>query len=249
MEYQLKVSKMREKLRKEVSKFLPAYSKPYLKKVWFGFWTCWDRILLNLSSVLDSVKLIGPDQIYEDKYFAKRHEEEWKKDAKKVSDLLNENFQPDSVIDFGCGIGLKLHFLKQEYDVEVKGIDGSQGAIDNTILELEEIEKYDLRNYYNTNKSYDLVMCFEVLEHIPEKFSDNLVQTISEAGNTAVITAAPPGQGGKHHVNEKPRDYWLEKFSKQGMDYDSHTTQMLKDDIDMDKMDWIEDNLFVFRQR
>ena len=61
----------------------------------------------------------------------------------------------------------------------------------------------------------DLVYCVEVVEHIKEKFLDNLLGTFQNAP-VVVITHALPGQRGHHHVNTQPREYWLEKMDEIG---------------------------------
>jgi hypothetical protein len=33
-------------------------------------------------------------------------------------------------------------------------------------------------------------------------------------GSIVVITHATPGQGGYHHVNEQPAEYWVEQFAR-----------------------------------
>jgi hypothetical protein len=33
------------------------------------------------------------------------------------------------------------------------------------------------------------------------------------------MSAAPPGQGGHHHVNCKDKKYWIEKFEQYGFEY------------------------------
>ena len=59
----------------------------------------------------------------------------------------------------------------------------------------------------------DLVHCQELVEHIDEKFLDNLLRSLA-CGKFIVMTHALPGQGGYHHVNEKPTQYWLEHLAR-----------------------------------
>jgi len=45
----------------------------------------------------------------------------------------------------------------------------------------------------------DLVLCQEVVEHIEEKYLENLLDSFA-TGKYVLMTHAVPGQGGHHHV-------------------------------------------------
>lgn len=68
--------------------------------------------------------------------------------------------------------------------------------------------------------SYDLAYCFEVAEHLAPDLGDALVAFLASAAPVVIFTAAHPGQGGTGHVNEQPREYWLERFTRGGMTFD-----------------------------
>ena len=59
----------------------------------------------------------------------------------------------------------------------------------------------------------DLVHCQEVVEHIEEEYIDNLLSSLA-CGKFIVMTNALPGQGGYHHVNEQPTEYWISHLQK-----------------------------------
>ncbi|MCA9789386.1 MAG: hypothetical protein KC462_06410, partial [Cyanobacteria bacterium HKST-UBA05] len=58
------------------------------------------------------------------------------------------------------------------------------------------------------NQTFDLAMCVEIAEHIPNRCSRQLVKTLTKASDTVFFTAAPPGQGGVGHINEQPQAFW-----------------------------------------
>ncbi len=212
----------------------------------YGFF---HKIYKNLRSYglkhADSLKLVGPNTIYEENYYAKRQRNPWRSDAHNVALTLNEYFDPDSVIDFGCAIGSHLEpFLN--CDVEIKGIEGNSAAFEHAVVPIDTLEQHDLREPYQTDRTYDLALCFEVAEHIPDRFAHVLVDTLVSASDTIVMTAAPPGQGGTHHVNEREPEYWCEKFEQRGFVHDEATVESLKETITVDETSWITDNLMVF---
>jgi cyclopropane fatty-acyl-phospholipid synthase-like methyltransferase len=194
----------------------------------------------------DAYGLIGPEHIYHQEYFERMDDEVLKEDARQVVEELNAEFNPDSVIDFGCGIGLYLNEFRQ-MGVEVHGVDGSEVALANNLVPSKYLERHDLREPYSTIRKYDLAICFEVLEHLPERYADTVVETIASMAETAVVSAAPPGQGGRHHVNEQPREYWVEKFDRAGMESRWDVVKSLQAELETERAHWIEENLLVFK--
>jgi len=113
-----------------------------------------------------------------------------------------------SVMDIGCAEGQSTKFF-QDYGCEALGIDGCLEAVKNSVI---PITQWDFINGpYIPQHEFDLIWCSEVLEHIEEKHLKNILQTMTY-GNILAITAAPPGQGGHHHVNCQPSSYWIEKI-------------------------------------
>ena len=43
------------------------------------------------------------------------------------------------------------------------------------------------------------------------------------------MTHAVPGQGGHHHVNCQPREYWIEHMARFGFEFDEEITNELKE--------------------
>ena len=61
----------------------------------------------------------------------------------------------------------------------------------------------------------DLVWSCEVAEHIVPERVDFFVDTLAN-GRVVAMTHALPGQGGHHHVNCQPAEYWISKMSERG---------------------------------
>ncbi len=79
---------------------------------------------------------------------------------------IKEVFDPERVLDVGCGPGALLTFL-HELDVDVYGIDNSPAAIAAAPEHVRDrIFKRDATDFHNLGKSFDLVICREVLEHL-----------------------------------------------------------------------------------
>lgn len=53
-----------------------------------------------------------------------------------------------------------------------------------------------------------LLTCFEVAEHIDEPYAKQFVANLTRLCDRILMSIAPPGQGGHHHVNCREIEYW-----------------------------------------
>jgi SAM-dependent methyltransferase len=122
-----------------------------------------------------------------------------------------------SVVDFGCGIGGWLVAAKRLGAEKVLGIEGEWIRTQETLLDADEIQIADLateRVYLN--RSFDLAVSIEVGEHLPPHAADQYCDSLVDASNILIFSAAVPGQGGVNHLNEQPPRYWVDKFWQRG---------------------------------
>ena len=226
-----------------ISKNAPEPVLSILRPIYRGF----QSIRSALLAIGDSLGIIGPETIYDDSYYKQRQGEPWRSASNAHGAVIRDFFEPNSVIDFGCAIGAHLEPFYDD-GVTVKGVEGHPAAIENSVIPPQHLDQHDLREYYQSNRGFELVLCFEVVEHIPERFADTLVETLTSAGDTVVMTAAPPGQSGTHHINLQPKKYWDGKFKNKGFMYDDATTKKLQDQLGKEAMPWILENLMVYRR-
>jgi len=138
--------------------------------------------------------------------------------AEQVLPVLFSIFKPKSILDVGCGLGNWIEVAKKMGIEEVVGVDGSY--VNRTLLKIDDkefIEK-DLAKPFDLNKNFDLAICLEVAEHLPETSADAMIQSIVAHADVVIFSAAIPGQGGQNHINEQWPTYWQEIFQK--YDYD-----------------------------
>lgn len=139
---------------------------------------------------------------------------------KKVLDLIITELRPTTVLDIGCGTGAALEYFAQ-CAIESVGIENSKVAILKSKVS-SSIVRFNLKQELCLGKRFDLVWCFEVIEHIHPRFEGNFLKTLTNHSDTIVLSAAQPGQGGRGHFNEQPPEYWVQKF--RAMDYRLDTT-------------------------
>lgn len=86
-------------------------------------------------------------------------------------------------------------------------------------------------------KHFDLITCLEVAEHLPLDSHETLVETIArhlrpkpnmdDASGFVIFSAAPPGQGGEHHIGCRPATHWRGMFYEHSISYRDDLTRQL----------------------
>jgi len=190
------------------------------------------------------------EHIYDQKFFQNTIKLETKSAAEFVNIIL-KHYTPISVVDIGCGPGMYLKELQLRGVKDLLGIDGSSAAREEFLLEKDKLIIFDLAKKYKFEKKYDLSLCLEVAEHLPESDADTLVETIINASDNIIFTAAVPGQGPRSigHINEQPHSYWIKKFQRGGYKYlDIQTEKIKKEMADKGVVWWLINNLMVFER-
>lgn len=202
-----------------------------------------DRVLFRLWRF----GFLDLNDIYPENYYRQMTREAAREDARRFSELIIDRYEPDSVIDLGCGVG---RFLEPFYErgIEIRGVDGAQAAVSNALVPADRLAIHDLTEPYRPDEQADIVFCLEVLEHLPRDASRTAAESIAASAPVAIITTAPPGQGGRHHVNEQLMEFWIEEFDAVGMRYNSEETEYLSNRIDADELRWLKTNLGVFER-
>lgn len=172
------------------------------------------------------------------------HNEE-KPFADRLAAWIKSYLNPRDALDLGCGPGIHTYALNDN-DVPCIGIDIDDRVDEKNYLRQESM--LELNGKYTA----DLVICFEVAEHIDPMHNDEIVNQIYQSlksGSILMFTAAQPGQGGVGHINNRPKSYWKNKFEQTGLIYDD---QMVKECIDFCKqgyhMGWFVNNILCFKK-
>jgi SAM-dependent methyltransferase len=135
--------------------------------------------------------------------------------ADVVLPLLRAIAPVRSVVDFGCGTGAWLAAWQRLGVDDVIGLDGDQARESLEIL-AERFLAADLRKPIRLGRQFDLAQSLEVAEHLPPEAAPLFVETLTTHAPLILFSAAVPGQGGEHHLNEQPHDYWRDMFSHRG---------------------------------
>lgn len=145
------------------------------------------------------------------------YNKDYVRSAELVAGAIHEVFRPASVADLGCGCGVYSHLFKLK-GAMVLSIDGVIPPPEHS-FPMEIITRDLTLPFENTWGNFDLALCLEVAEHIPEEFSGVFLKNLTAFSDRLAMSAAPPDQGGRHHVNEQPRRYWAQKLAELGFAY------------------------------
>ncbi len=139
-------------------------------------------------------------------------------------DFMVQTFNVKSMIDIGCGPGGMVQ-LAQSKGLRVLGVDG-----DDTIerapalpILIHDYAKGPLR----VSEQYDMAWCVEFVEHVDHEYMPNFIATF-QCCSVVLMTYAPPGQIGHHHVNCMPFEYWLGVMHFAGFEPLLDATQSLR---------------------
>ena len=102
----------------------------------------------------------------------------------------------------------------------IRGVDGSWVKPKFLLIPQECFTQYDLSRPCLKDaipeKHFDLAISTEVAEHLDQKDSNTFIDNLTSFSDVILFSAAIPGQGGTHHVNEQWPSYWIEKFAARG---------------------------------
>lgn len=158
------------------------------------------------------------------------------------------NYLPHkSVVDFGCGTGTWLWVAKAFGAQKVLGIDGTWVPKNLLMIDEQEFLPANLEAGVSVPHKFDLAISVECAEHLSPNAADGFVASLCKASDIILYSAAHPGQGGEHHVNEQPMTYWGEKFQQHGF-LPIHIRSTLPQN-DPRILWWYRDNIILFVKR
>lgn len=158
----------------------------------------------------------------------------------KAWDYVISRFCIRSVLDLGCGVGNAAHYFHTK-GLIVSAVDGLP---ENTRSEVFPVLRLDLTETHAQTR-VDLVHCQEVVEHVEERYVENIVKSF-QSGKYVFMTHALPNQGGYHHVNEKPKEYWVNLMTGYGFSLLEEDTNRVKQLAAQDGARYLSESGLVF---
>jgi SAM-dependent methyltransferase len=142
------------------------------------------------------------------------------------------------LLDVGCAFGFFLrHMRRRGYDV--RGVDYSRYALEHAPEDIVNyVSWFDLtaeEQLSHWHKPFDVVTCFETLEHIPFNWVPTALGHLWSAlapGGVLIATICVQGMPDTHsdptHVSIILRDSWVTELEKVGFVIDERTCRQLR---------------------
>ena len=150
---------------------------------------------------------------YNERFYAAKNEGSYRS-ATVVLPIVFPLVKPHSVVDVGCGTGTWLRSAEELGVHDYQGYDGSQSR--HLCIPLQRFAVADLTQPLQPTRRFDVAVCCEVGEHLPADSAQTLIRSLAAFSNVVLFSAAIPGQGGTHHVNEQWPAYWQALFRAEG---------------------------------
>lgn len=165
--------------------------------------------------------------------------------AAEIVPHLMRRFEPGSVVDLGCGTGSWLAVFRG-HGCHVLGLEGE--FVEDDLLEIprEYVHVVDLESDVRAPGRFDLALCLEVAEHLSPTAGERLVELLAATSDVILFSAAVPGQGGDHHVNERWPAHWQRLFAERGYSCDDAIRWAFWENDSVDW--WYRQNMFVARR-
>lgn len=160
-----------------------------------------------------------------------------------ILNYFKKSLKIKNFLDVGCGPGGMVEAARH-LDIDAYGIDGD--------FRLERLypDKYFLHDFtkgsYELNMEFDLAYSCEFVEHVNEQYQDNYMK-IFKKSKQVLLTFAPEGTPGHHHVNCRNEDYWKNVFTNYGFYFNQDITNEIRNCSTMER-NFIRNNGLYFIQ-
>jgi SAM-dependent methyltransferase len=127
----------------------------------------------------------GQPQVIREHYLPQNYDgfENWSQYWFQIRSLMM--MQPKSVLEIGIGNGLVADYLRKQADLNITTFDFDENLAPDFIGNVAEIDKYFQR------RSFDVVLCSQVLEHLPYKYFEPTISKIASLCRTGLILGLP----------------------------------------------------------
>lgn len=143
----------------------------------------------------------------------------------RVAGEIINKFNAKKILDVGCALGMLVKALR-ECGADAHGIDISNWAIENGFGNCQVCDLTKDKIPFEDNH-FDLVICFDVLEHLPFEFHEFVFSEISRVCSKNLFISQPfivlPKQiygkmpiDDESHISLMPPYYYIYEFIRKG---------------------------------
>jgi cyclopropane fatty-acyl-phospholipid synthase-like methyltransferase len=164
---------------------------------------------------------------------------------KNLADALLGLLRTKTLLELGAGMGCySRYFFESKLLPGIASLEGASniGELTNGFVSYADLTRKDITKPWG---KFDWVLCLEVVEHIPSKFEDVVLDNIVHSATEGIVLSwAVPEQPGNGHVNLRDNAYVVNAMETRGLTYDSNLTESLRAAADLV---WFKGSLMIFR--
>lgn len=139
---------------------------------------------------------------------------------RETAEHIVEKFSPKTALDVGCAKGFLVKALS-ELDIKARGIDISEYAIENAHPDVRRMVKLgDVTKLPYKDAEFDVVTCFDVMEHIPTKDATKALKEMLRVAKkhivVRVVTEEVEGDLDSTHETIHDKKWWEKKIKAAG---------------------------------
>lgn len=139
-----------------------------------------------------------------------------------VLQMMKKEFNVQTIYDVGCGPGGMIKAARS-CGIDSIGIDGDYTLSHPTDM---EVVLHDFTKGKLDLTPRDACWSCEFLEHVEEKYLDNIFSVFCKA--KYIFCTASNTPGGHHHVNMHDSPYWIDQFEKRGFTFSPKYSNMMR---------------------
>ena len=170
---------------------------------------------------MDKIKSVYNSRFYE------RQIDGSLRSARVIMNRLFQIYEPQRIVDVGCGRGA---WLKAAIECGAHLAHGFDGPWNDSAQMLDLQISYmsvDLNESIVSKIKYDLAISVEVAEHLMPTSARRFVKSLCALSDVVLFSAAFKSQGGTQHINEQRHSYWGHLFRENGYEVFDHFRPLL----------------------
>jgi predicted TPR repeat methyltransferase len=130
-----------------------------------------------------------------------------------TKNMVGSNFK--TVLDVGCGTGTQMQIIDPKHKSIATGVDIYEPYLKEVRKKkiYNNILKQDIRHLSFKDNSFDLVICFHVIEHLTKKEGIEVIKKMEKIAKKRIVLAMPVGHlhqeafDGNEHQEHKSEWY------------------------------------------
>ncbi len=164
---------------------------------------------------------LDPQALFNASYYALgcgapyRRDEAWLGFFGGVAERIVAEIGPGTALDAGCALGLLVEQLRAR-GVDAEGVDISEFAVASAHESVREhVRVGSVAAPFG--RRYDLIVCIEVLEHMPKAEAEAAVANFCAHSDDVLFSSSPLDYKEATHFNVNPPEYWAALFARHGL--------------------------------